>query len=286
MRIRKGSRTTNTLIPDPLVISDRTHIFWLEGIRHSLDAENFAYVENSYFQELMQVPCMEFHAAVFQELLRRLDRGSFVTNNLCFIINGRSITFGRTDFAIMSGLKFKGFQPPPVVSTFHERVFGGKRTLTLDNIKTRFEEECKRSKGIRLVCRQLAMLSILYGTLLSPGRLMSPIDMTFFHLIDDLASFNAYPWGHVSYNYLVRSMHEVRDILFQTSPGDVALQGEVRVPGLTFSLLLWAYEVMPQLAAICVRRRGLEVDRILKIRAWTTISYPGRVRIKEILSDH
>ncbi|KAH6782650.1 hypothetical protein C2S51_007943 [Perilla frutescens var. frutescens] len=210
---------------------------------------------------------MEFHAPVFQELLRRLDRGSLVINNLRFVINGQSIVFGRTKFAIMLGLKFKGFQPPPVVSSFHERVFGGNRTLTLDDIKTRFDEECKSSNGSGFVCRQLTMLSILYGTLLSTGRITAPIDMTFFHPIDDLAAFDAYPWGLIS-------------------PGDIALRGEVDAPGFTFALLLWAYEVMPQLASACARRRGSDGDLIPQIRAWKTNAYIDRVRIKEILSDH
>ncbi|KAH6785587.1 hypothetical protein C2S51_038042 [Perilla frutescens var. frutescens] len=38
---------------------------------------------------------------------------------------------------------------------------------------------------------------------------------------DDYAEFNGYPWGLITYNFLVRATHEVWDIVSNISPEDV-----------------------------------------------------------------
>ncbi|KAH6809758.1 hypothetical protein C2S51_027541 [Perilla frutescens var. frutescens] len=164
-------------------------------------------MRQSCFKNIIRLPSLEFHASVYQELLRCLDKCSLTTNTLHFVINGDTLVFGPTEFAVMTGLKFNGFSAPLVAFALHQPVFGGKQNLMLVE-------------------------------------------------------------GLIGYNFLIRCTHKARELLECVSrePHDAAgNQIEVSAPGLTIALFFWAYEVMPDLAAVCGRRLGSQIPMVLSL---------------------
>ncbi|KAH6762120.1 hypothetical protein C2S52_019553 [Perilla frutescens var. hirtella] len=272
---------------DPLLVSKRSHLWWLENVRQCLDKWNNMRMSTSPFKHLIDLPALHFNAPLYQQLLRCLDKQSRASNTLRFVINGDALVFGPMDFAVMTGLKFNGYTAPPASSAVHEGAFGGKQNLTLVEVHDWFRDECVEMKGSTPLCFQLGLLFILYSTILFRGRVTDQIEMNYFHLVDDLEAFNKFPWGLVGYNFLIQSTHEARELLdrLTVEPNDAGgYPMEVHAGGFNMALILWAYEVMPDLAAVCGRRLGSQMDRIPRMLWWYTNNFADPATVKQLFS--
>ncbi|KAH6809106.1 BTB/POZ domain-containing protein [Perilla frutescens var. frutescens] len=265
---------------DPLLVSERSHLWWLENVRQCLDKWNNMHMSTSPFKHLIDLPALHFNAPLYQQLLRCLDKQSRASNTLRFVINGDALVFGPTKFAVMTGLKFNGYTAPP-------GALGGKQNLTLVEVHDRFRDECMEMNGSTHLCFQLGLLFILYSTILFRGRVTDQIEMNYFHLVDDLEAFNKFPWGLVGYNFLIQSTHEARELLDRLTiePNDAGgYPMEVHAGGFNMALILWAYEVMPDLAAVCSRRLGSQMDRIPRMLWWYTNNFANPTTVKQLFS--
>ncbi|KAH6758140.1 hypothetical protein C2S51_000202 [Perilla frutescens var. frutescens] len=243
MKKKYSERGFPRIAGGPLVVSERSLLWWLESVRQCLDKLNLAVMRESCFKHIIRLPSLEFHAPVYQELLWCLDKRSVATNTLHFMINGEALVFGPTEFVVMTGLKFNRFTPPPTASVFHDSVFGGKPKLLLIQLQDRFRDECELSKVSSPVCLRLAFLYVLYSMVLMTGRMTDPLDMIYFHLVEDLDAFNAFPWGLIGYNFLVQCTHQAHDHLESLSGEALPdLGNQLLVPSFSFALLFWAYE--------------------------------------------
>ena len=52
-----------------------------------------------------------------------------------------------------------------------------------------------------------ALLAFLYGVLI-PGEGKNQVDIRFFHLAQDLAAWNAFPWGRLCYGKTIESLRK------------------------------------------------------------------------------
>ncbi|KAH6764470.1 hypothetical protein C2S51_015719 [Perilla frutescens var. frutescens] len=258
---------------------------WLESIRKQLDPANQALLSESCLGVISHLPSYVFHAIVYQELLMRLDRTSLTSNTLRFVIHEETLQFGPMEFGLMCGLKFKGWYAPPVSSAFHDSMFDGRLDLTLFHLQDKFRMECVSRKGSGSTCLRLAWLNILYGVLLCRGPVTQSVDMEYFHLIDNDEAFKTYLWGSVAYDFLVRSTYENRDHLLRVLAGGARFRGDIIAPGLSIALLLWAYEVMPDLAALCGTQEDGRGKCIHRLPFWSLRDFVDAVPMSPSLNE-
>lgn len=136
-----------------------------------------------------------------------------------FIFDGDATTIlGPEEFCAMKGMRFTRDDHLPEESEFHQRVYNGKRIMFLYDIYTKFLEECLSSNGNSPIALSLAFtfIFIVYGLFLVKEHTCKTIDIRYTHLIDDLDRFNAYHWGSIVYNFLVKETHRLKVKLADT----------------------------------------------------------------------
>ncbi|KAH6763010.1 hypothetical protein C2S52_020443 [Perilla frutescens var. hirtella] len=188
---------------------------------------------------------------------------------MSFQINDSVVDFGPSEFAIMTGLKFHDWAEPPETSNFHNTVFNGKRALLFVDIHNHFLNECGTCGGNSLLALKLAFLCVLYGILLVRDRKSEKIKLQYMHIIDDLEKFNNYPWGRISYEFLVRVTHALSD--FMDRRKQQGTKAKLVVDGFTVVLQTWAYEVISNLGARCAIRCEDMDGRLPRILHWKVV---------------
>ncbi|KAH6770093.1 hypothetical protein C2S52_014896 [Perilla frutescens var. hirtella] len=219
------------------LVSVRCHFDWLDEVVKLLSSENMARLRNSCFGHLFNVPYIQFQGQLYHILVRN-HLITEIPIHLCFNLNGRVFEFGPVEFGLITGLKFSGI-------------------LKFIDISAAFRTECKRTGGRSILSLKLAFLFVLYAVILPRDRKEKNIEMQYMHLVDDLQRFEDYPWGRVSYDYLVSATHSRREVI------DGLIRQKKRMAydafGFVIALQTWAYEVMPALARDCasVEKRNL-----------------------------
>ncbi|KAH6764696.1 hypothetical protein C2S51_015945 [Perilla frutescens var. frutescens] len=192
------------------MISLRCNLSLLDTIRQKLGNENMSSMKASCFGHLFSIPDLKFQGQLHNMLLMRLVNSSLKHLLLSFNINGRNLDFTPADFAIITGLKFRPCCILPVESELHRSVFRSKYSITVDEIEKAFKAKCHTSAGCSELSLKLAFLLILFGILLVHGSSNKNVDMTYFHLVDDIQNFQLFPWGEVAYDLVVRHTHRAK----------------------------------------------------------------------------
>ncbi|VFQ65620.1 unnamed protein product [Cuscuta campestris] len=177
-------------------------------------------------------------------------------DSLKFHIGDKVVEFKKTDFALITGLKFGketkfegiDMDEPNDISL---RFFRGKMTVTRLDVEHVF-------KNIRAIgCRQpmdvvkLALLYLLCCHVVgNQGR--TKILALYMHLVNDVKRFNDFEWGEHLWTDLVESMGRCSSIL------NTGGNGRFTFPGFLFPLQIWPFETFPRLMenGICAIGKG------------------------------
>lgn len=92
--------------------------------------------------------------------------------------------------------------------------------------------------------------------------------MNFFHLIDDLNAFMNYPWGTVTYDFLVKEMYDLT-VMLEKKDGR-----EINLKGFTVAIHSWAYEVFSELGKIYAKKLIWRSEHFSWILRWTISRCP------------
>ncbi|KAH6787281.1 hypothetical protein C2S52_006833 [Perilla frutescens var. hirtella] len=218
--------------------SCRGHLAWLDHIRENLGKENLHQLEQSCFGKFLVVPAIQFQGQLYNVLIRKLDKSSLGKLPLCFCINDSEVVFGPAEFALITGLNFKRGRDPPNETEFHEVVFHGAEDLVFYDIHKAFIKECKATTGKSQNSFKLSLLYILYGILMIRDRKWKRLDLKYMHLVDDISNFNQFHWGEVAYEFLI-----------------------------------WAYEVMPNIASECAKVVPALACSIPRMLRWSAANH-------------
>ncbi|KAK6153049.1 hypothetical protein DH2020_012688 [Rehmannia glutinosa] len=125
----------------------------------------------------------------------------------------------------------------------------------------------------------------------SPGP-AKKLDEKYIYLVDNLKAFNAYPWGRISYEFIVSDIRScmsdrVQNFWKRKEKKKVEKKKDHNmekfdVSGFTHTLQVWAYEVMPELGKLCVKRVSGFTDATPRILRWIAEDAP-RVKVAKIL---
>ncbi|XP_057779659.1 uncharacterized protein LOC130998244 [Salvia miltiorrhiza] len=204
-------------------------------------------------------------------LYRNIDKNSLERRKLGFRFNNKVVELGPPEYLAISGLRFSDWSAPPTRSDFHHDVFGGDQVLYLDDIVKKFDHHATSSGGASENCLKLALLLVLYGLLLPRHKTHKRIEIEYIHLVDDLAKFNLYPWGLVSYQFLVTVSHNARLIVDDKLASNQSPAFDAC--GCTIVLQVFLYEVYKKLGEMCATRVESAESLHPRMLRWSTESF-------------
>ncbi|KAI9174631.1 hypothetical protein LWI28_020358 [Acer negundo] len=234
---------------------------------------------------------MKFSAGIVHRLLIHELHHDGPEDEMRFLLGRHSVRFSKVEFCLITGLKFGEL---PDTSTYdmvengiHQRYFEGRDEVEYAELKAvlRIGVFSEQYDAVKL-CLLYMLNWILIGL---DEREKVPVWQ--FRLVEDLDAFDAFPWGAHVYR---RSIYGFKHALDgrrrrfeqrQRRKGvDVHTTETYNIYGLTHALLIFAFEVIPELGnSGCGKRREIELSpRILK---WELSTRPRGEKLNSIFLE-
>ncbi|KAI9153232.1 hypothetical protein LWI28_008099 [Acer negundo] len=213
---------------------------------HLAIEERRRYTESCFGHLLRMDRGMKFSAGIVHRLLIRELHHDGPEDEMRFLLGRHSVRFSKVEFCLITGLKFGEL---PNTSTYD----------MYDAVK-------------------LCLLYMLNWILMGLDE-REKVPVWQFRLVEDLDAFDAFPWGvHVYKRSIYGFKHALdgrrrRFEQRQRRKGvDVHTTETYNIYGLTHALLIFAFEVIPELGnSRCRKRREIELSpRILKWDEYAT----------------
>ncbi|KAH6815332.1 hypothetical protein C2S51_020152 [Perilla frutescens var. frutescens] len=223
-------------------------------------------MKGSCFGHLFQQQEFICQGQLLGTLLKKLQRHSLGRMRLSFKINSDIVEFGPKEFAVMTGLRLAGDTETPSTSAFYSEVFKNKKPLYFVDIEKKLEAAHKAGQAGAETSYKLALLLVVYGILLAKDRTSKGVTLEYMHVVDDVQRFNNFPWGKVTYEFLIKSMEQARSCLARAKRKDG--RRAIDVYGFLYPVQAWLYEIMPSIANRYALSVGAEGDVFPRMLRW------------------
>ncbi|KAI9165246.1 hypothetical protein LWI28_010355 [Acer negundo] len=258
---------------------------------HLAVEERRRYTESSFGHLLRMDRGMNFSASIVHRLLIRELHHDGPEDEMRFLLGRHSVRFSKVEFCLITGLKFGEL---PDTSTYdmvengiHQRYFESRDEVEYVELKAilRIGVFSEQYDSVKL-CLLYMLNWILMGL---DEREKVPVWQ--FRLVEDLDAFDAFSWGAHVYR---RSIYGFKHALdgrrrqfeqCQRRKGvDVHTTETYNIYGLTYALLIFAFEVIPELGNSGYgKRREIEFSpRILK---WELSTRPKGEKLNSIFLE-
>lgn len=168
---------------------------------------------------------------------------------LKFNYKGVEAQFGPKEFIAMTGLSFgPTINIPAGNSNSKQWMIGGKGALYLKDIEAKFVQVCAATKGSGDDALKAGVCLFVYGVLVGCGYCRHASDPRYINLCDEIKHLNSFPWGRLSYEYLISHFYKAKstlDVQFE-----LRRNISVDIIGFAFAIQVWALEVFPQIGSI------------------------------------
>ncbi|KAI9177773.1 hypothetical protein LWI28_019130 [Acer negundo] len=256
---------------------------------HLTVEERRRYTESCFGHLLRMDRGMKFSTDIVHWLLIRKLHHDGPEDEMRFLLGRHSVQFLKVEFCLITRLKFGElskvefclitglkFGELPDTSTYdmiengiHQRYFEGRDEVEYTELKAvlRIGIFSKQYDAVKM-CLLYMLNWILMGL---DKREKVPVWQ--FRLVEDLDTFDAFPWGAHVYRRSIYSFKHALDgrrrrfeQRQQRKGVDVHTTETYNIYGLTHALLIFAFEVIPELGnSRCGKRREIELSpRILK----------------------
>ncbi|KAH6787286.1 hypothetical protein C2S52_006838 [Perilla frutescens var. hirtella] len=249
-----------------VLLSRRSDLAVLNTIRDNLDDANFEKMKGSCFGHLFQQQEFICQGQLLGTLLKKLQRHSLKRMRLSFKINNDIVEFGPKEFAVMTGLRLIGDPETPSTSAFYSDIFKNKRPLYFVDIEKKLEAAHKAGHSRAKTSHKLVLLLMVYGILLAKDHTSKGVTLEYLHVVDDVQRFNNFPWGKVTYEFLIRSMEQARSCLARAKRKDG--RRAIDVHRFLYPIQAWLYEIMPSIASRYALPVGAEGDVFPRMLRW------------------
>ncbi|KAL6501094.1 hypothetical protein OROHE_025291 [Orobanche hederae] len=251
--------------------------------RKNLAQENRKVMVTGYESMVGDIRCL-LHYMISRQVTARpeLDKTS-----LWFKVKGKVLRFSRVEFVLISGLKFGPAKTNPYMmndkiptDSVYARLLDSTPILPV-NLRTKFIDkkfkvnkvEVKGSEADYLKLANVLMAS-MYVVGLDPNKTKIPNWM--WALVEDNAAWEQFPWGSLSYQFLIGQINVVKKFI----PGPSHLKGN------TVAFLAWIYEVIPSIGLKFGGRMDQEKrPRMLRYRYSTASDFPEYPSKERITSN-
>ncbi|KAH6800233.1 hypothetical protein C2S52_000697 [Perilla frutescens var. hirtella] len=214
---------------------------------------------------------MKFQGQLVYHLLLYMEDRANSNGFLRFKINDRVFVFGPKEYFLITGLKFGAAEALPTESMIYKNIFDSKVLMKLQDIEKAFEIACLASNGGGQLVLKLAHLLVLYALLLCRDTHGKTIDVQYVHLVNDLSKFEKYPWGSISYKFMVDSILDARARLKNMLKKK--MKPNFDIYGFTFVFQLLAFEISRELGAYCGEQVPSFEEAVPCMLRWSTPNF-------------
>ncbi|MFS7950879.1 hypothetical protein Hanom_Chr07g00588361 [Helianthus anomalus] len=154
-------------------------------------------------------------------------------NTLFFRVGGQELRFGPQEFCLITGMRFgpHHWEYGRVDSTFRERVFGHAGRPKVRDLKHVFHHSLDQLSDLDAV-RICLLMMVEVGFMAKNTSLM--VDLILLELVEDLDSWNTFPWGSYVWKVLYKHLHNA----------GAKRSARCRNTLYTISGFIWAFKVM------------------------------------------
>ncbi|KAJ0794967.1 putative phospholipase [Helianthus annuus] len=174
-------------------------------------------------------------------------------NTLFFRVGGQELRFGPQEFCLITGMRFgpHHWEYGRADSTFRERVFGhaGRpKVRELKNVFHHYLDELSDLDAVRICL----LMMVEVGFMAKNTCLM--VDLILLELVEDLDSWNTFPWGSYVWNCLYKRLHNAvakRSARGRYTPTFYTLSGFI------WAFKIWIFEVFPYAKTFAIKHDGI-----------------------------
>ncbi|GMN34531.1 hypothetical protein TIFTF001_042071 [Ficus carica] len=214
---------------------------------------------------------------VFHNIVMRLTDHSAMGDALWFEVGEELGRFSINEFCLITGMKCVGSTHLPVVeSRLITRYFSTLRGVSRENLELQMSNANFDNNDDAV---KLSLLYLIFCTPLSNANSVK-IDPKFFSLADNIANFNDFPWGVLSWEATRSAICNTVENMLSSKRRPLKRTDKVHysVAGFPHALLVWVYETLPSIAL----KFSTKYDHaILRMLSWTTAD---NVKFDDVMS--
>ncbi|KAJ0579582.1 putative phospholipase [Helianthus annuus] len=172
---------------------------------------------------------------------------------LFFRVRGQDLRFGPQEFCIITGLRFgpQNWIYRSTDMTFRERVFGHvearPKVSDLKNVFTRSLDRLSDLDAVRICL----LLLVEFGFMPCDPRAL--VHLNLLELVEDLDSWNTFPWGSYVWKSLYKQLHN--------TPAKRSARRHYTLgyslSGLIWAFKIWIFEVFPYAKRFAIKNGGI-----------------------------
>ncbi|GMN60031.1 hypothetical protein TIFTF001_029125 [Ficus carica] len=237
-------------------------------------------IEISDTKKFMSSPEMNIAdpGMLFHNIVMRLTDHSSMGDALWFEVGEDLGRFSINEFCLITGMKCVGSTHLPLVeSRLITRYFSTVRGVSREHLELHLSNAANLDNDDDAV--KLSLLYLTFSIPLSNANSVK-IDPKFFALADNIAEFNDFPWGVLSWEATRTAI--CNSIENRVASKRIPLKKNDKVhysvAGFPHALLVWAYETLPTIATKFSSKYEHAIPRML---SWTTAD---NVRFDDVMS--
>ncbi|XP_022899344.1 uncharacterized protein LOC111412647 [Olea europaea var. sylvestris] len=243
---------------------------YISVVINKLDPQQKRQLEDSCIGHVARLPELKLSAQLIHEMVNRsvVCRKRF---EAWFKVNQRFARFGLPEFALITGLKCspvpKGAEVDKILEKTHlqDKMFANMDQITCSDLEKAFLKCANRNDRYKL-----GLALIIEGVFNSRDRNVG-INSTTLSIVDDLDFFNAYPWGTVCFQLLIKSLLRGWGRKADMVKVNDCDRMTYTLYGFPLAVQIWTYEAIPELGARFSSKTCDDVPRMLR---WSGMKQP------------
>ncbi|GMN68939.1 hypothetical protein TIFTF001_037990 [Ficus carica] len=247
-------------------------------LRRWLSSQQYeAVVQQPYTKHFLQLNTLGWAGQVFHNIVMRLTDHSAMGDALWFEVGEDLCRFSINEFCLITGMNCVGSTHLPVgESRLITRYFSTLRGVSRENLELQLSNANFDNDDDAV---KLSLLYLIFCIPLSNANSVK-IDPKFFSLDDNIADFNNFPWGVLSWEATRSAICNAVENRLSSKRRGFKNTDKVHysVSGFPHALLVWAYETLPSMA---LRFTSKYDHAIPRMRSWTTAD---NVKFDDVMS--
>ncbi|KAJ4866799.1 hypothetical protein Rs2_51671 [Raphanus sativus] len=218
----------------------------IREILNALDPAEVDHIRSSPFGRLIEIADKPSFSGRFGRYILSRQLKVFKKHEAWFLFAGKPIRFSIREFAMVTGLNCSKFpkRGKKKSRNFMEdkpywgELFGSLREVPVSSVVKMLAKKTVVDRDIRLKYAYLALVSAV----ILPTTHAPRISVEYAEMIKDLDTFLAHPWGRVSFEMLISSIKERKEVSL--------LQNTIALKGFVLALQLVIVECVPALTEV------------------------------------
>ncbi|GMN28881.1 hypothetical protein TIFTF001_046275, partial [Ficus carica] len=237
-----------------------------------------AVIDQRCIKQFLGLSTLGWAGQLFHNIVMRLTDHSWMGDALWFEVGEDLGRFSINEFCLITGMKCVGSTHLPLVeSRLITRYFSTLRGVSREHLELQLSNAANLDNDDDAV--KLSLLYLTFSIPLSNANSVK-IDPKFFAPADNIAEFNDFPWGVLSWEATRTAICNSVENTVASKRIHLKKNDKVHysVAGFPHALLVWAYETLPMIATKFSSKYEHAIPRML---SWTTAD---NVKFDDVMS--